>query len=37
VIQEPVAGPTQPFAAPGFSIGGRHHWTYTFDYRGLTN
>jgi uncharacterized protein (TIGR03437 family) len=37
VIQEPVAGPTQPFAAPGFSIGGRHNWTYTFDYRGLTN
>ena len=37
VIQEPVSGPTQPFGVPGFSMGGRHNWTYTFDYRGLSN
>ncbi|HYL74109.1 MAG TPA: IPT/TIG domain-containing protein [Bryobacteraceae bacterium] len=37
VIQEPISGPTQPFAIPGFTLGGRHTWAYTFDYRGLSN
>lgn len=37
VIQEPISGPTQPFSIPGFTLGGRHTWAYTFDFRGLSN
>ena len=37
LIQEPISGPTQPFTIPGFTLGGRQTWNYTFDYRGLSN
>jgi len=37
LVQEPISGPTQPFTAPGFNQGGRQTWTYTLDYRGLSN
>jgi uncharacterized protein (TIGR03437 family) len=37
LVQEPISGPTQPFTAPGFNQSGRQTWTYTLDYRGLSN
>jgi hypothetical protein len=37
LIQEPISGATQPFTVPGLTQGGRQTWTYTFDYRGLSN
>ena len=35
--QAPSSVPSQPFNAPGLTLGGEQAWQYVFDFKGLTN
>lgn len=35
--QAPSSVPSQPFNAPGLTLGGEQTWQYVFDFKGLTN
>lgn len=36
VTQKPAEVPSQPFSAPGLTLGGEQVWNYVFDFKGLT-
>jgi hypothetical protein len=35
VTQQPAQAPSQPFSAPGLTLGGEQGWNYVFDFKGL--
>jgi hypothetical protein len=35
VTQVPAQTPSQPFNAPGLTLGGEQVWNYVFDFKGL--